>query len=124
MTEKDKKVEVVKGKSYMEQYKEALIKGKLKRHTYRIHTWSEDTAHLTGKVLAIKEFKGGTFDAVVNAYTIAADDGVVSCVLGSATDGQLEGIDLIGQLVHIEYCGKKELVDGRQVNLFNVDVLT
>lgn len=124
MVDKDKKLEVVKGKSYMEQYQEAKIKGKLKRRTYRIHTWSEDTAHLTGEVLSVKEFKGGTFDAVVNAYTIATDEGVVSCVLGSATDSQLEGTDLIGQLVHIEYCGKKELVDGRQVNLFNVDVLS
>lgn len=123
MTDKETKTKVVKGRSFMDQYQKAKEDGKLLRKTFRIHTWSTETAHLIGRVKSINEFTGGKFEAVVNNYILETDDGLVSCILGSATDAQLAGTDLIGKVVHIEFCDKKDLEDGRKVNLFNVDIL-
>lgn len=109
--------------TYQEAYAKAKSEGRLTRKTSRIHVWSDEGRLLTGKVRAIKPFTGGKFDAEVNAYLIETDEGLVSTIFGSYTDGQLEGLDLVGKVIHIEYDGKKDLEDGRKVNLFNVDVL-
>ncbi len=69
-------------------------------------------------------FTGGKFEAEVNAYLIETDQGLVSTILGSYTDSQLAGLDLVGKIVVIEYEGKKDLEDGRKVNLFNVDIMS
>jgi len=109
--------------SYQEAYEKAKADGRLTRKTSRIHTWNEEAPVLIGKVRAIKPFTGGKFEAEVNAYLIETDQGNISTILGSYTDTQLAEIDLIGKVIRIEYEGKKDLEDGRKVNLFNVDII-
>lgn len=109
--------------TYAEAYAKAKADGRLTRKTSRIHSWTGESSVLIGKIRAIKPFTGGKFDAEVNAYLIETDEGLISTILGSYTDTQLGEIDLIGKTICIEYCGKKDLEDGRKVNLFNVDVL-
>ncbi|MBA7593069.1 hypothetical protein ES708_35279 [subsurface metagenome] len=70
----------------------------------------------------IGRFNGGGFDTEVNAYQIDTDDGQISTVFGSATDKLLSELDLMGKLIHIEYRGKRQLADGKQVNHFKIEV--
>lgn len=116
--------EPIERPNYAEAYQKARSEGRLTRKTSRILTWTEDSPHLIGKVRAIMPFTGGKFEAEVNAYLIETDQGLVSTILGSYTDSQLAGLDLVGKIVVIEYEGKKDLEDGRKVNLFNVDIMS
>jgi len=109
--------------SYKEMYEGAKNAGRLERPTYRIHTWSEDSALLIGRVEGIDDFRGGRFEAEVKCYRIATDEGMVSCILGTYTDTQLSQVDLLNHVVCIKFCGQKPLEDGRKVNVFDVDIV-
>ncbi len=107
---------------FQEEYEKAVAKGKVQRLTRQIWTFEAEGDVLIGKVLSIEPFTAGTFDTEVKCYIIEREQGVVSTVLGSATDKQLSKIDPVGRSIRIEYLGKKPLDDGRHVNLFHVDV--
>ncbi len=105
-----------------EDYEKQKEKGKVIRLTRQIWTWDEEGQTLIGKVLSIEPFTEGMFDTEVNSYIIETEGGIITTVLGSATDKQLSKIDPVGSNIFIEYMGKKALKDGRSVNLFNVDI--
>ncbi len=105
-----------------EEYLKARDKGKTKVMTSQIFTWDEEKTSLCGKVLSVVPFEHGKFDTEVNMYRIDSDGIIYTTVLGSATDAQLKDIDPVGQNIYIEYQGKKQLDDGRQINLFHVEV--
>ncbi len=105
-----------------EDYEKQKEKGKVTRLTRQIWTWDEEGQTLIGNVKAIEPFTEGMFDTEVNSYIIDTEGGIISTVLGSATDKQLSKIDPVGKNIFIEYMGKKELKGSRTVNLFNVDV--
>lgn len=107
---------------YREEYEKAKEKGKVQTLTREIWTFEEEGQELLGKCLKIEPFKEGSFDTEVNCYTIETESGIVTTVLGSATDKQLMKIDPVGRSLYIVYKGKKPLADGRSVNLFKVDV--
>lgn len=108
---------------YMKMYQEAKAAGKIQRQTYRIHTWDTVGDVLIGKVMGLNDFTGGKFETPVKAYLLDTELGFISTILGSATDEQLSAVDLPGKIICITYQGKKELTDGRSVNLFDVDVV-
>lgn len=108
--------------NYQEEYQKAQEKGKLQRLTKNIWTWDEEGQELSGKCLEIAPFTEGQFDTEVNSYSIETDRGIITTVLGSATDKQLAKIDPVGMFIHIVFHGKKVLPDGRSVNQFDVDV--
>ncbi|MBW8036254.1 MAG: hypothetical protein FVQ79_11645 [Planctomycetes bacterium] len=107
---------------FQEDYEKARDKGKLKRLTKQIQSWDEEGQVLMGKCTIVEPFTEGQFDTEVNSYTIETDAGIISTVLGSATDKQLSKIDPVGKNIRIAYRGKKTLKDGRPMNLFDVDV--
>lgn len=109
--------------TYQEQYKQAQSKGKTKQLTVEIWTWDEEGQELIGKVQSIIPFTDGKFDTEVSQYVIETDNGLVSTVLGSATDKQIAGKVREGAIVAILFKGKKELSDKRHVNLFDVVVV-
>lgn len=121
-TPKEAPLRMVKA-DYGAMYAAAKKSGKLTRPTYRIHTWAEDSAVVIGCVIGVGKFVGGKFEAEVNCYRIATDEGMISCILGTYTDTQLEGIEIIDHVVCIQFQGQKSLDDGRKVNVFDVDVL-
>ena len=90
-----------------EDYEKAKEKGKATRLTRQIHTWDEEGQSLVGVVLSIEPFTEGSFDTEVNSYIIETEGGIITTVLGSATDKQLSKIDPVGQKIFIEYMGKK-----------------
>ena len=106
----------------LEKYQKAKDKGKTKTLTRLIWTWEHEGQTLVGKVIEIKPFLEGKFDTEVNCYTIDADGVLFTTVLGSATDKQLKDVDPVGNMIYIEYRGKKQLDDGRQINNFHVEV--
>ena len=108
--------------SAIDDYQKAKGKGKTKTLTCLIFTWDEEGMVLCGKVLDISPFTEGKFDTEVNMYRIESDGIIYTTVLGSATDKQLKDIDPVGQNIYIEYRGKKQLDDGRQINNFHVEV--
>ena len=108
--------------SYQEDYEKARESKATKEVTRNIQSWNDEGETIVGKVVEIAPFNEGTFDTEVNAYLIDTDDGLISTVLGSATDKQLDELDLMGKLIYIEYRGKKNLKDGKQVNNFKVQV--
>ena len=108
--------------SAIDDYQKAKDKGKTKTLTSIIWTWDEEGLILCGKVLEISPFTAGKFETEVNMYKIEQDGIIFTTVLGSATDKQLKDIDPVGQNIYIEYRGKKQLDDGRQINNFHVEV--
>ncbi len=107
---------------YKEDFQKAQDKGKTKVLTMIIYTWESEGQELYGKVRDILPFKMGKFPTEVNSYIIDTEEGLITTVLGSATDKQLKEVDPIGMNIYIKYQGKKQLDDGRQVNLFHVEV--
>jgi len=105
-----------------EEYLKAKEKGKTKTLTSMIWKAEAEGEVLIGKVLEISPFTEGKFDTEVNMYKIETDEGIFTTVLGSATDKQLKDIDPVGQMIYIEYRGKKQLEDGRQINNYHVEV--
>ena len=103
-----------------EAYERAHASGKRKILTSDIHTWDTEGQVLIGTVVEIMPFKHGKFDTEVLQYIIQTDDGLVSTVLGAATDKQITGKVKPSSNVAITFHGKKQLDDGRQVNRFEV----
>jgi len=109
---------------YVEQYNKAREKGNLKSVTTDIYTWEAEGQELVGKIQEIQPFVfGKKFDTEVKQYIMDTDEGLVSTVLGAATDKQIEGKVKVGSVVAIIFHGKKQLDDGRQVNKFEVIIL-
>ena len=107
---------------YKDEFQKSQEKGKTKVLTTIIYTWESEGQELYGVVHDVRPFKLGKFDTEVDCYIIQTDDGLITTVLGSATDKQLKEVDPIGMKIYILYKGKKQLDDGRQVNLFHVEV--
>ncbi len=108
--------------SYQDDFEKAVDSGLTTEITRGIQSWDEEGDTILGKVVEIGPFTEGSFDTEVNFYLIDTDDGLISTILGSATDRQMDKLDLMGKLIHIEYRGKKQLADGKQVNNFKVRV--
>ena len=108
--------------SYQEDFEKANEKGATQEVTKNIQSWVDEGETVIGKLVSIGPVNEGTFDTEVNSYLIDTDDGMVTTVLGSATDKQLAGLEIMGKLIYIEYRGKKNLKDGKQVNTFKIKV--
>ena len=87
-----------------------------------IWSWDlEKNNTLEGQLIAVAPVEVGEFGAC-NSYQVVTEEiGRVQCICGTAFDKMFDhsGISL-GDMVRIEYQGKKALKDGRQVNLFKL----
>lgn len=108
--------------SLVEQFGKASEKGKVEQITTSIYKFIEEGQVCIGIVKDIRPFTEGTFDTEVSQYVLETDEGLVSMVLGSATDKKIAGQKVNGKLVRITYRGKTHLEDGRSVNDFAVEV--
>ena len=108
---------------YAEQYQKAKDKGKLDQITTNIYKFTTEGETLVGEVVKIIPFTAGDFDVEVKAYIIDTEIGRISCVVGSATDKQLDNFKLVGKVIAITFHGQKDLEGGKHVNLYTVEVL-
>ena len=86
--------------------------------------WSWDTeknSSLEGQLIAVAPVDVGEFGPCNSYQVITEEIGRVSCICGTAFDKMFDhsGISL-GDMVKIQYQGKKSLKDGRQVNMFKL----
>lgn len=107
--------------SFEDEYRKAKDDGKTESVTQQIVSWEEEGQELFGVVVRTEAFTGGKFDSEARSYIMLTDQGMVTTVLGSATDKQLDRIDVKGAKLHITYRGKKDLEGSRQVNIFDVE---
>lgn len=127
MAEK-KKTETAK--TYEQQYKEAKTKGQTQQVSYNISSWDEEGKVLIGRLLKIRKVSskelGGTFEGEVNKYLFDTDEGLISCICGATVDKLIDGQEdkFINQVMAIEFQGKRQLSQGREVNVFRVDIIS
>lgn len=106
--------------SYEEKRKKAIQKKTGKQLTCTIHKFTEPGDYIVGKLLAVEDFIGEKIKEKCNKYVLETDAEVTSCILGGATDKQLDTSKLIGRVISIDYHGQTTLQDGRAVNKFTV----
>ncbi len=117
-------------KTYEQQYKEAQGKGHTQQVSYNISSWDEEGKVLIGRLLKLRKVSskelGGTFEGEVNKYLFDTDEGLVSCICGATVDKLVDGQEasFIGQIMAIEFQGKRQLSQGREVNVFKVDIIS
>lgn len=79
---------------------------------------------ILGKIIEVKPFQTGKMDKECNQYTMDTVTGTKRFLLGNRLDNELEGIDLVGRILCVQFNGKVDLDGGRTLNLFNIDDLT
>lgn len=107
--------------NYEDAYNEAHEKGQTFALTKQIVTWEDEGQRIIGKVLSIDPFTDGIFEGEVNVYTLETNQGLVTTVLGAATDKQFMKTDPLGLTVAIIFKGKKPLSKGGQCNIFEIE---
>lgn len=85
--------------------------------------WETEGQVVTGEVLEVSEFKDSKFDSTCQKYVLQTGEGRASFILGAATDKRLSQKVEVGQLMQVKYRGKRDLGEGRRVNLFHVVVI-
>jgi len=108
--------------SFLEEFQKAEKAGKTEQLTREIYTWEEEGQELAGVLENVSVFEGGLYEQEVNQYQINTGEGVVSTILGSATDKQIEKLAKVGMKIYIQYRGKKEIAGSKHVNIFTVKV--
>lgn len=116
--------------TYEQQFKQAKEKGQTQQVSYNISSWDEEGKVLIGRLLKLRKVSskelGGTFEGEVNKYLFDTDEGLVSCICGATVDKLIDGQEsaFIGQIMAIEFQGKRQLSQGREVNVFKVDIIS
>lgn len=85
-----------------------------------IHTWETDGTRIIGELKDIQPFEGGEFEQKCNRYIFKTDKGLISTILGSSVDRQIQPEKYIGKVLCITYGGQINLKDGRRCNRFTV----
>ena len=106
--------------TYEEMRQKAIEDNQMDQLTIPIHSWKSEGEELIGLVKEIKEFQDSKFETSCKQYIIHTDTGLVSTVLGAASDKQLEKQKILGRVIWIIYKGKGSLDDGRQFNKFEI----
>lgn len=116
--------------SYEQKYKQSKEKGNTLQVSYNISSWDEEGKVLIGKLIKLRKVSskelGGTFEGEVNKYLFDTDEGLVSCICGASVDKLIDGQEdrFIGQVMAIEFQGKRQLSQGRECNIFRVDIIS
>ena len=109
--------------SYQEKYQKAKKEGNYSSLSIAIHKWNREGDTIVGKIVGIGEFDKSRFANNCNKYVMDTDDGLISFVLGSNVDNQLEGKDLLDKVICVTFHGQTLLDDGRKCNSFSVELL-
>lgn len=117
-----KEVDAVKEGNINSKQSTSIARSKEGKITSQIVQFQEGD-HYVVKLLKIEPFTSGSLDAECMRYVgMTADSHVISFILGGATDKQMmeAGVE-VGDIIAIEYLGKREISGGRKVNLFDIE---
>lgn len=107
--------------SFDKAYEKATADGKSERLDMKMVKWSLEDPVLIGRFVSQEVMPETKFDTPVQRYIFDTDAGRMSCLLGAATDKQMVGKMLAGDLMRIEYEGTKDIGGGKKVNLFKIE---
>ena len=113
----------LKDNSYERTYKEAEKAGKTAQLSHEFYQWDEEGQVLIGRLLDYEPIESEDFEGTYNRYIFDTDEGLAGVICGVVIDKLMENKDLRGEILRIEYQGKKQLEGGRTVNRFRVDVI-
>ena len=108
--------------SYEEMFDKAEAEGNTKPLSVEIVSWESEGQEVIGRLIDIEIFQGDKEKGECNAYILETDRGLVSFILGSATDKRLQDLEP-DNIVKVIYRGQKEIKGGNRVNLFNITVI-
>lgn len=109
--------------SYERTYKEAEKAGKTTQLSHEFYQWEEEGQVLIGRLIGYEPVESKEFEGTYNLYLLDTDEGLAGVICGVVIDALVEKKDLTGQILRIEYQGKKQLEGGRTVNRFRVDTI-
>ena len=110
--------------SYAEQVAKAKKEGSMKQITVEIMSFKNANDTLIGRLQEVSDFTGGKFEKACKQYLFETDSGLVTCLLGGATDKQLEDKELTGKILMIIFKGQDEIEGGRKVNKFDISIIS
>jgi len=113
----------LKDDSYKKTYEEAKAKGKTVQLSHEFYQWEEEGQVLIGKLIGYEPVESKEYEGEYNLYIFDTDEGLAGVIFGVLIDTLMEKKNLIGQILRIEYQGKKQLDADRTVNRFRVDVI-
>jgi len=105
--------------NYEEMFDRAEQEGRIDFNSIEIVKWEDEGQQLTGELIAIEIFEGNRYNDQCNKYMLRTDSGIVSFILGAATDNRLQDVTE-GMIIRVIYKGQKDLKDGKRVNVFDV----
>lgn len=106
---------------YEAAYKAAQEKDTVARLDLKMVQWGDPGSVLIGEFVSQEDMTSEKFEGTVQRYVFKTDAGLMSCLLGSATDKQIEGRMQPGDLMRIEFEGQKDIGSGKTVNLFKIE---
>jgi len=110
------------GKSLSDYRKEAEEKGQRESLTQNYFSFVNPGDSLIGAFLYQESVVPNAEMGPCQRYVFQTEEGTTSCLLGQATDKQLEGKLAEGDLVTITFHGKQQIKGGpKSVNKFTVD---
>ncbi|MDD5360444.1 MAG: hypothetical protein PHI02_09285 [Sulfurovaceae bacterium] len=109
---------------YSKMLKEYRSKPKVKSLTTEIVRFEVPGQFLLGKITKVTDFETNKYDTACKKYLMDTVAGTKSFILGERLDNELEGVELVGKTLLVQYNGKVELDNGKRVNLFNIDDLS
>lgn len=108
-------------KTYAEMAAKAYKSGVGEDLTQTFIAWDEEGKIVSGCYLYSETVTAKADMGAVKRYVLLTDEGTASCILGGATDKQLEGKLIPGDMITIVYKGKTSIQGGsKQVNNFDV----
>ena len=105
--------------TYAEQFEQAAREKEVRELSYEIIKWEVEGQEVVGEVKGFETFESSNYETDCLVWKLQTDEGLVSCVLGGVADKRMQDVTT-GDLLHIVYKGKKELKEGRRVNIFNI----
>ncbi len=108
---------------YKEQFDQYRKNGKKNTLTPVVHQWTEVNEVLVGKLVGIEVAKSSKGKGNFLIYKLETDEGTISTTLGASIDRNIDLKPHIGEIVAIEYLGKKDLKGGKRLNMFSVEVV-
>lgn len=112
-----------KDKTYLEQLQDAQKAETVAEVTFSSKDKWEAGEMLVGKLVDVQSVNFPKTQSTVIQYIFDTDTGRVGTFLGKGMDSQLAGTTTLGSVMALTYQGKKDLSNGRTMNVFKAELV-
>jgi len=106
--------------TYAEMKKAAEKAGALKDLTPTFFQFKKRGDGFVGKFISSSAVESGLTQGTYLQYLFEADEGLLKCALGAATDKELSALLIAGHIYSLEFLSQEKISGGRSVNKFKV----